>query len=277
MALIKPDVYAQLVREKFDSKMKIGSMAVDFGVLTNTTKGEKIIFPKWKLISDAKDLVKGQPIPTEGLDQDESFAMIKQVAAPGIVIYDIDDVAMLGNAINEASIQHGLVIARKFDQDLIDEALTSPLKSASASATAITNSEIDTAIGLYGDEQDTETFAGIVINSRLSHSFYSMPEFVDTTKTFNTNGNGIVRNGVIGYYRGIPVFMADHGTYDSTKSECLTFIIKKNALGYKTKRKINTEEKREADYKRSTIFSDMIYAVKLLADDGIVIVRKTIA
>ena len=43
-----------------------------------------------------------------------------------------------------------------------------------------------------------------------------------------------------------------------------------------TKRDVNTEEKREPEYKRSTIFSDMIYAVKLLADDGIVVVRKTI-
>ena len=43
-----------------------------------------------------------------------------------------------------------------------------------------------------------------------------------------------------------------------------------------TKRDINTEEEREASYKRTTIFSDMIYAVKLLADDGVVVVRKTI-
>jgi hypothetical protein len=92
-----------------------------------------------------------------------------------------------------------------------------------------------------------------------------------------TMGNGIVRNGLVGYYRGIPVFMANHGTYDSTTSECLTFIIKKNSLGFMTKRDISTEIKREPEYLRSTVYSNMIYACKLLADDGIVLMRKTIA
>ncbi|MDF2544246.1 MAG: hypothetical protein K0S47_3964, partial [Herbinix sp.] len=95
-------------------------------------------------------------------------------------------------------------------------------------------------------------------------------------KAYVTDGNGIVRGGLVGYFLGIPVVMTDKGTYDSTANECITFIIKKNSLGYMTKRDINTEEEREASYKRSTIYSDMIYAVKLLADDGIVVVRKTI-
>lgn len=276
MALIKPDIYAGLVREKFDSNMKVGSMAIDLGYLTNTTVGETVKFPKWKLLSDATDVTKGTAITTESLDQDESFATIKMVAPKGTMIYDMDNITALGNAINESATQHGLLIARKIDKDLITEALTTPLQSACASATAITATELDTALGLYGDEQDTDTFAGIVINSKLLASFYGMTAFVDKTKTFVTDKSGIVMNGVVGYYRGIPVFVADHGTYDSTNSECVTFIIKKRSLGFMTKRDIKTEEKREAEYQRSTIFSTMVYAVKLLAEDGIVVVRKTL-
>ena len=44
-----------------------------------------------------------------------------------------------------------------------------------------------------------------------------------------------------------------------------------------TKRDINTEVERNASLKANTVFSDMIYAVKLVADDGVVVVRKTIA
>lgn len=277
MALIKPEVYAPLVREKFNGQIKIAKMAMDLGILTNTTVGETVTFPKWKLLSDATDVTKGTAIKTESLDQDSTQATIKMVAPKGTLIYDIDNMTVLGNAINESATQHGKLIARKLDTDLITEALTSPLASATAAAKAITGAEVMTALTLYGDERDTEDFAGIVINSLLLPSFIGMNEFVSADKTYTTDGNGIVRGGLVGYFIGIPVFMTDKGTYDATAQECITFIIKKNSLGYMTKRNINTEVERNASLKANTVFSDMVYAVKLIADDGVVVVRKTIA
>ncbi len=277
MSLIKPLVYAPLVREKFEGQIKIAKMAIELGYLENTTVGETVTFPKWKLLSDATEVVKGTPIGTESLDQTSTTATIKQVAPKGTLIYDIDNITALGNAINESASQHGKLIARKLDADLISEALTSPLKSATATATAITGTELLTAMTLYGDERDTADFAGIVINSLLLPSFIGMTEFVSTERTYTAQGNGIVEGGVVGFFLGIPVVMTDKGTYDSTKNECITFIIKKNSLGYMTKRDINTEVERNASLKANTVFSDMIYAVKLIADDGIVVVRKTIA
>lgn len=277
MALIKPEIFAPLVREKFEGKIKIGNMAVDLGFLTNTTVGETVTFPKWKLLSDATDVVKGTAIDTEDLDQDSSQATIKMVAPKGTRIYDMDNLTMLGNAIDEAASQHGVLIARKLDEDLIKDALTSPLKSPTADANAITGQELLTAMTLYGDERDVEDFAGIVINSLVLPSFIGMDEFTSVEKTYNAQGNGIVSGGLVGYFLGIPVVMTDKGTYDATNQECITFIIKKNSLGFMTKRDINTEEMREPNYKRTTIFTDMIYATKLLADDGVVVVKKTIA
>jgi hypothetical protein len=276
MALIKPAVYAPLVREKFEGQIKVAKMALDLGYLQNTTVGETVTFPKWKLLSDATDVVKGVAIGTEALDQESSTATIKMVAPKGTQIYDMDNLTALGNAVNESANQHGKIIARKLDADLITEALTTPLKSATVGANVITAAEVLSALTLYGDERDTEDFAGIVINSLLLPSFIGMAEFTSTEKTYNANGNGIVSGGVVGYFLGIPVVMTDKGTFDTTLNECITFIIKKNALGYMTKRDINTEEEREASFKRTTIYSDMIYAVKLLADDGVVVVRKTI-
>ena len=277
MALIRPEIFAPLVREKFEGKIKVAKMAVDLGYLTNTTVGETVTFPKWKLLSDATDVVKGTAIDTEDLDQDSSQATIKMVAPKGTRIYDMDNITMLGNAIDEAATQHGMLIARKLDEDLINEALTSPLKSPTADANAITGQELLTAMTLYGDERDVEDFAGIVINSLVLPSFIGMDEFTSVEKTYNAQGNGIVSGGLVGYFLGIPVVMTDKGTYDATNQECITFIIKKNSLGYMTKRDINTEEMREPNYKRTTIFTDMIYATKLLADDGVVVVKKTIA
>ena len=276
MALIKPEVYAPIVREKFVGQIKVAKMAMDLGFLANTTVGEVVTFPKWKLLSDATDVVKGTPIGTESLDQDNSTATIKQIAPKGTLIYDIDNITAFGNAVNESAEQHGELIARKLDSDLIVEALTSPLKSATAAAKVITGAEMQTALTLYGDNRDVDTFEGIVINSLLLPSFVGMTEFVSTNVTYTTDGNGIVRKGLVGYFLGIPVVMSDKDTYDSVLNECITFIIKKKALGYMTKRDVNTEVERNASLKANTVFSDMIYAVKLLASDGVVIVRKTI-
>ena len=119
--------------------------------------------------------------------------------------------------------------------------------------------------------------AGIVINSMLSASFYHMDEFVDATKTYNTQNNGVVTNGCIGYFRGVPVLLSDKGTLDST--ECITFIIKKHALAkmFKSEKVADCEIERQAKYKRTAIYTDSIYAVKMVNTEGVVMLRKTIA
>ncbi|ABR48999.1 hypothetical protein Amet_2849 [Alkaliphilus metalliredigens QYMF] len=276
--LIKPDIYAGLVREKFEGKMKIGNLATNLGILANTTVGETVTFPKWKLIGDPTEMQKGDSIDTEELQQTSSQATIKQIGK-GVRVYDIENITALGNAIDEGATQQGKVFARKLDLDLIEEALTSPLQSTVADATAITSDEINQGLQLFGDEADVEEIEGIVAHSLLVPSFLSMDGFVDAQKTFTADGSGIQRNGLLGYFRGIQVFIADHskgavGTYDNISNKCNTFIIKKGALGYMQKRGINIELDRVAKIKASDIFGDYIYAVKLLNDAGVVVLSK---
>lgn len=277
MALIKPEIYAPLMREKFEGKIKVAKLATNLGYLTNTTVGEVVTFPKWKTLGDATDVTKGVEVGTESLDQESSTATIKMVAPKGVRVFDMDNITALGNAIDESASQQAVTIARKVDLDLIAEALTSPLKVATANAKAITPDEINNALAMYGDEQDVEEFAGVVIHSLLLPSFIAMPEFTSVEKTYAGVNNGIVHGGLIGYFRGIPVFMANHGTYDATTQECITLVIKKNSIGFMTKRDISVEEDRKPSLFCSDIYSNMVYAVKLLADDGVVVVRKTIA
>ncbi|OFI04965.1 hypothetical protein CLOACE_20360 [Clostridium acetireducens DSM 10703] len=273
--LIVPAVYAGLVREKFEGKVKIAGLATNLGILKNTTVGDTVTFPKFKTISDCEEVVKGKQSTISELEQTSSQAKIKMIDKI-VRVYDIDDMTAMGNHIEEASKQQAIVFARKLDKDLVEEALTSPLKSATANAKAITADEINQALLLFGDEQDTDEMAGIVVNSLVASSFYNMNEFV-TSRTDTMSGNGIVRNGCIGFFRGIPVFMADHGTYDSTKNEAVSFIIKKNSLAYMEKRDIDIVEEREEKLHCSDIVGDYIYACKLINDSGVVVLRKTIA
>jgi hypothetical protein len=275
MALIIPEVYSQVTREKFEGKIRVALLASALGDLKNTTVGDTIHFPKFKTIGDANTVVKGTVSPIQSLDQDDSTAKI--VMKDSIVrVYDIDDMTALGNQIEEASSQQAVVFSRSLDQDIITEASKTPLKTPTASATAITAAELDTALANFGDDADVDSMSGIVVNSRIDSSFYSMDEFVDVNKTFTQAGNGIVRNGMIGFFRGIPVYHSNHGTFDTTSNECKSFIIKKNALAYMEKRAIDIKEEREEKEHCSDIVGTYIYATKLTDDSGVIMLKKTI-
>lgn len=276
MALIKAEVYSNLIREKVTGKVKILQLAKELENIDEFREvGETINFPVWKYIGDAETLAsKGTITPTE-LAQEDSQATVTHVAK-GISVYDRENLTAIGDQIDEGADQLALAIARKMDADLIAELNTEAiLKKAVAGASAVTEDELFDALGLFGDEQDTEEFSGIVINSRLMKSFYSMPSFVSETNTMSVDANGIPRNGLFGYFRGIKVYVSDKGTYDTL--ECVTYVLKNGCLGYKTKRNILVEEERVASKKLTNLFADMLYAVKVLDPSGLVIVRKTIA
>ncbi len=278
MSLIKTEVYADLVSAKVAGKVKILQLAKELENIDEFREvGETINFPVWSYIGDAETLAsKGTITPVE-LAQTESQATVTHVAK-GVKIYDRENKTAIGNQLDEGVNQLATAIARKLDTDLLTELNDNVvLKSATAAESAITQDELITALGKFGDEQDRDEFqgGGIVINSLLMASFYGMDAFVDSTKTMVTDGNGIPRNGLFGYFLGIPVYVSDKGTYDTT--ECVTYILKNGAIGYKKKKDMQIEEERVASEKRTDIYADMMYAVKLLDDSGAVIVRKTIA
>ncbi len=273
--LIVPEIYSEVLREKFEGRVKVLPLAKSCGYLLNTNVGEKVVFPKFNAISDAEEVTKGKQTTIEQLNQKSSEAIIKMVDKI-VRVFDMDDMTALGNFIEEAGKQQSIVFARKLDSDLVEEAKKTSLKHAVATGKAITADELNTALGLFGDEQDVEDMAGIVVNSLCAGSFYNMSEFVGT-RTDTVQGNGIVRNGMIGYFRGIPVFMSDKGTYDTKLNECITLIIKKDALGYMLKRNVDVVEEREEKLHCSDIVGSLVYAVKLLSDDGVVMCKKTIA
>lgn len=275
--IIVPDVYSALVTEKVKGKVKIANMATVLGELTGSV-GDTVTFPMFKALSDAELMAKGDSITTEELSQTSTGKKIMQYGK-GVKIYDVDDLTALGNFVENASLQQSRIFAKALDNEMVkDIDANAILKSATVEAKAITEDELNLAFQNFGDEQDNDEFAGIVVNSLLVPSFYKMEGFVSSTKTYAKEGNGKIENGVIGYFRGsIPVIVADSNTYDSTLNECKTYIIKKGSLGIMPKRNVLIELDRDASTKSTDVYADMIFAVGLIQKDGVVIARKTIA
>ena len=279
MAIFIPEIFADAINEKLGTTLRFGSVAFDATSLVSDIKnaGDTMHFPKLKRTATVESVVKGTALTPAVIDMKDSEAKIKYIGS-AFRIFDSEKAQIKGSVQDKIIEQVSTEMAKTIDTDLsaaIDKEAV--LKSAVAEASAITSAELQTAIDNFGDNVDTDTFAAIVINSRLRSSFVGMSEFVNTALTYQTNGNAIVQNGVIGHYFGIPVIVTNNGTYDSVTSECKTYIVKKDALGYVFQKNITLEEEREAKLLATDVVASSLYATKLLDETGVVICRKTIA
>lgn len=278
MAIIIPEIYTSMLTEKIAGKVRISNFAVDLGTLGDfSQEGDSITFPQFSALSEAEILARGADIPVEELKQTSTKKSVKHYAK-GVSILDVDALEGKGNFLENAIDQQADLFARSRDKECTNDILANAiLKGATVDAKAMTETELINALNLFGDSQDDDSFDAIVINSLTLPSFYAMDGFVNSTKTYANDGNGKIVNGVVGHYRTIPVILSNVNTYDSAKAECVSFILKKGALGRKDKKKgVETEVDRVAKAKRTDIYSDEMFVIGLINKTGVAIVRKTI-
>ena len=278
MALIIPQVFADAVNEKLGVALRIGSVAFDATSLVPEimSEGDTVNFPKFDRVAETSTVVKGTPLTPVEITMTENKATIKQIASP-LRVYDKDAKQIKGAVMDNMVQQVVDAMQKTIDSDLASEMDASAIKKeAIAGATAITSAELMAGMSLFGDDIDTESFAGIIINSRLFPSLVGMPEFTSTEKTYANMGNGLVQNGLCGFWLGIPVIICNNNTYDTTKNECKTYMCKKNALGYVFQKEIGVEEEREVKLLCTDIVASSLYGVKLINKDDVVVLRKTI-
>lgn len=278
--LIIPEVFADAVNAKLDASLRIGRVAFDAtsAVPEAMQYGDTIHFPKLKRVVTAEEVTKGTALTPADIDMDDMSAKVKQVGGAARV-YDSEAAQIKGRVMDNMVLQVAEAIAKKIDSDLVDAMDTDiAYKEAVSVANALTSDELMAGIALFGDNIDTADFAGIVVNSRLLPSLLSMDAFTSVEKTFNKaeQMNGLVVDGVIGYFIGIPVIVCNNGTYDTVKQECKTYIVKRDALGYVFQRNINVEEERESKLLATDIVASSLYAVKLLDTTGAAVLRKTV-
>lgn len=281
MAIVVPQIFAEAANSAMDHAIRIGRVAFDATELVPdiTTCGDEVHFPMVDRIGDAEVMNKGDELTPSELSMTDNKAKIKQVGK-AVRIYDKDSVQVKGRVVDLMANQMGEAMANSVDADLVVEMdSAAAFKSTTAEATKITHDEVEAGFDNFGDNVSANSFAGIIINSRLRSSFMAMPEFVKSDYTFAKEGNGVVDDdGVVGYYNGvIPVIVCNNNTYDTEKAECKTYIVKKNALGIITQKEASVEEQRESLKKATLLSADKLYAVKLLNTKGCAILRKTIA
>ena len=283
MALIIPEVFADTVNEKLNVSFKMAQLATD---VTNqvsdiTTCGDKIHFPTFDRVANVSEVTKGKALVPAEVSMTDNVADIKQTGG-SIRVYDVDATQIKGATYDAMAQQLTDAMVADIDTALgatIDKEVK--LKSGLVNTDPVeqvTYTDLVNALGFFGDQVDYDSFAGIAINSKLLPSFLQMNEFVSVEKTYNrTNDNGLIRNGLVGYFLNIPVVLTNNATYDDKLKETKTYIIKKGALGYVLQKGVTVETEREAKLLATDIVVSDLYATKVMDKDGIVVMRKTIA
>jgi hypothetical protein len=280
--IISVPVFASCVNKNLSVNLHMRNICADLTsqVPDLTKQGSKVVFPSFVRVAKMDRITtKGTAIVPADLDQSSIEEDVLQTGG-AVRVYDKDAATIGADTINSMSMQ----IADAMNVD-IDSALSAKMlekathKSASASATAITYTELLDALQLFGDHQDAELYVngGICINSRLIPSFYEMDAFVDAQKTFQASGNGVIKGGLIGYLNGyVPVYVTNNGTWDDTAKECITYITHANSVGY-AMQSAQIEQEREAKLLATDIVGSMLYSTAVVDADGLVVCRKTIA
>ena len=277
MALVIPQIMADAINEKLGVSLKMGQFAVDVTneVADITTCGDEINFPKYERVATVGNVTKGTALVPAEVSMTENKATIKQTGG-SIRVYDKDAKQIKGSTLDNMAQQLVDAMVQDLDSSLsatMDAEATK--KSPTASATAITNDELLNGLALFGDDVDYDTFSGIAVHSKLLPSFLKMDEFTSVEKTFKHDGNGLIKNGLVGYWFGIPVVLTNNGTFKD--SECVSYLIKKGALGYVKQQDVTLEIEREGKLLANDIIVSDLYATKVMDADGIVIIRKTVA
>lgn len=278
MAVVVPVVFSDCVNEKMGVALKFANLAEDVtdSVAEITECGNEINFMKYNRIAEITEITKGTAVVPKEVSMTENKAPVKQTGG-AIRVYDKDEVQIKGKTMDNMAQQLADGMAKDLDDALSAVALAKATKkSPQANATSVTADEIWTALALFGDDQ--ENWAGMAINSRLLPSFLKMEEFTSIEKTYQTANNGIIKNGLVGYFMGmIPVYLTNNGTWDSSANETITYICKKQSLGFVNQRDVTVEVEREAKLFANDIVTNRLYATNVLDADGIVILRKTVA
>lgn len=278
--LVIPELFSEAVNSKMEVSLRVGRLATDMTDMAEDirTCGDTIYFPTFDRISDAATVVKGTPLVPEEVNMSDSTAKIGQVGK-SVRIYDKDSIQVKGAMKDRMADQIGEVMAKDVDANLVNEMDANAVyKVPTANAESITALEIESAFDCFGDDVDSANFAGILINHRLRKTFTAMDEFTSISKTYAKDSNGVVENGIVGYWLGvIPVIICDNNTYDTDKKECKTYLVRKGALGVIWQKEVTIEEEREGKLLATDLIASDLYAVKLMDTKGCVVLRKTVA
>ena len=281
MAIYVPSIAAPYLLKEIDKRLVIGKLAdnITDDVPDIEWQGSAITFPTYTRVAVASVVEAKGSVTANEISGDSTSATINHIAAA--VKWHQDTLRTSGRVLANMGLKDlADAMALKLDADLTTTAYeNATLKSATAAADAITQTEVENALALFGDKQNADEFSGILINSKLFSSFLGMDAFTSESKTYTTSGAGIVTGQIVGFYRGIPVRLTDNANRPTVSgtAECKTIVLKKGGLAYALKKAIEFVEQYNNTTFYTTVTADTYAAQKVVDTSKVAVIAKTIA
>ena len=281
MAIYVPSIAAPYLLKEIDKRLVIGKLAdnISDDVPDIEWQGSAITFPTYTRVAVASVVEAKGSVTANEISGDSTSATINHIAAA--VKWHQDTLRTSGRVLANMGLKDlADAMALKLDADIMTTAYeNATLKSATAAADAITQTEVENTLALFGDKQNADEFSGILINSKLFSSFLGMDAFTSESKTYTTSGAGIVTGQIVGFYRGIPVRLTDNANRPivSGTAECKTIILKKGGLAYALKKAIEFVEQYNNTTFYTTVTADTYAAQKVVDTSKVAVIAKTIA
>lgn len=260
--LIDPEVFAGFVEQKYVDKGVFSALATVDSTLEGRA-GSTLSYPSYSYIGEANVLLEGAQIPVDNITESQVDVQVKQVAK-GTGIYDWAVANGLGNAMDEASSQIATSLADYRDNDLKSAMDNGAIVRVLLDDSDDFNSDtIIDALALWGEDLNDKPFA-FICNGRGLATLRKDANFINASEIQTAN---MIR-GTQGAIWGANIIL-------SNKCQDEAYLIKSGALRIVSKKGVNVETKREADYKRTGVFADVMYAPYVYKGQDIIKMFKT--
>ncbi|ARM68508.1 MULTISPECIES: N4-gp56 family major capsid protein [Bacilli] len=256
---IVPEVLAPMMQAELDKKLRLASFAEIDNTLVGQP-GDTITFPAFVYSGDATVVPEGEKIPVDKIETNKREAKIHKIGK-GTHITDEALLSGYGDPQGEAVRQHGLAIANKVDDDVL-EALRGTKLTVSADVGTLAG--LETAIDKFEDE-DLEPMVLFVNPKDAGKLRASASEnFTRATQL----GDDIIVKGAFGEALGAIIVRS------KKLNEGEAILAKKGAVKLITKRDFFLEPDRDPSTKTTYLYSDKHYVAYLYDESKAVKITK---
>ncbi|MCG2562251.1 N4-gp56 family major capsid protein [Staphylococcus epidermidis] len=256
---IVPEVLKPMMQAELDKKLRFAQFA-DIDSTLVGQPGDTLTFPAFVYSGDATVVPEGQKIPVDKIETNRREAKIHKIGKGT----DITDEALLsgyGDPQGEAVRQHGLAIANKVDNDVL-EALRGTKLTVSADIGTLAG--LEAAIDTFDDE-DLEPMV-LFINPKDAGKLRSSAS--DNFTRATELGDNIIVKGAFGEALGAIIVRS------KKLDEGEAILAKRGAVKLITKRDFFLETDRDPSTKTTALYSDKHYVAYLYDESKAVKVTK---
>lgn len=256
---IVPEVLKPMMQAELDKKLRFAQFA-DIDSTLVGQPGDTLTFPAFVYSGDATVVPEGQKIPVDKIETNRHEAKIHKIGKGT----DITDEALLsgyGDPQGEAVRQHGLAIANKVDNDVL-EALRGTKLTVSGDIGTLAG--LEAAIDTFDDE-DLEPMV-LFINPKDAGKLRSSAS--DNFTRATELGDNIIVKGAFGEALGAVIVRS------KKLDEGEAILAKRGAVKLITKRDFFLETDRDPSTKTTALYSDKHYVAYLYDESKAVKVTK---